>query len=62
VGIGVDDDGGGLRDRLCQEIGEENVEEGADITQSAQYLHGVHFLKVGRDCTFENYEDCIVEF
>ena len=22
----------------------ENVEEGADVTQSTQYLHGVHFL------------------
>ena len=41
MGIGIDDDGGGLRDRLWQEIGGENVEEGADITQSTQYLHGV---------------------
>jgi len=57
VGIGIDDDGGGLRDRLWQEIGGENVEEGTNVTQRTQYLHGVHFSKVGRDGTRKIYED-----
>ena len=57
MGIGIDDDGGGLRDRLWQEIGRENVEKGSEVTQSTQYLDGIHFLKVGRDCRFKIYED-----
>ena len=40
IWIGIDDDGGGTRYRLWQEIGGENVEEGADVTQCTQYLHG----------------------
>ena len=62
VGIGIDDDGGSLRDWLWQEIGGETFEEEADVTQNAQYLHGVHFSKVGRDSTFKIYEDRIVDF
>ena len=62
-GIGIDDNGcGGLRDRLWQEIGGENFKDGADVTQSTQYLQGVHFLKFGREFTYENYEDWLVEF
>ena len=51
-----DDSGGGLLDRLWQEIGGEGVEEGADVTQRTQYLHDVLFSKVGRDCTLEIYQ------
>jgi len=46
VRIGIDEDGGGLRYRLWQEIGGENVEEEADVTQNTQYLQGFHLNSV----------------